>query len=173
MPGLTHAVILPCSLLPAHCFSEVECVSQMASPGLPSVWVWMETFVTRARSQDPKWGFSCNLKDAFSPKEELRPSTYVSPFMYSTELLSQCLRPHDGSSSKPDHSISCGFHYISLYRTRKAQGELLLCHYLSDKQRFQQVCGSTKVINTRPKCHQRFLYEDLSLHQDDCSGYFW
>lgn len=76
--------------------------------------------------------------------------------MYSTELLSQCLRPHDGSSSKPDHSISCGFHYISLYRTRKAQGELLLCHYLSKKQRFQQVCGSTKAVNTRPKCHQRF-----------------
>lgn len=85
---------------------------------------------------------------ALSPKEEPEPL-----IMFPLLFIPQCLSP----SSTPNHSISC--HCISLHLTRKVQEEILLCHYLDEKWRFQQVYGSTKAIKTGPNVTKDFVWE--------------
>lgn len=84
----------------------------------------------------------------------------LSPYFFPQCPCQSVGVDHDGSSSITNHSISCGFHCISLHCIRKVQEEMVLC-YPGEKRWFQQFSDSAEAINTRSKCHWRFCWEPI------------
>lgn len=119
------------------------------APGFLLVWVQMETFVIKCHKSGSPSNVSFVSPQAVLCHLKEDQNLSLLPLLFTP----QCLSP----SSTPNHSISC--HCISLHLTRKVQEEILLCHYLDEKWRFQQVYSSTKASNTRTNVTKDFVWE--------------